>query len=92
MNHTRVGEEFGDMALKQTWKVFSVLLLRNILQGNITTTPYKLHYSRKPSMHKFHVLFCQCVYKVVLFCQCVYKVYQCSHRESSSSQRSFDLY
>jgi hypothetical protein len=79
MNHARVGEEFGDMALEHAWKVFSVLPLRDIQHGDITTTPYELHYGRKPSLRKFRVL----------FCPCVYKVYQRTHRASSSGQSSF---
>jgi hypothetical protein len=55
MNHARVGEEFGDMALEHAWKVFSVLLLRDIQHVDVTTTPYELHYGRKPSLRKFRV-------------------------------------
>jgi hypothetical protein len=64
MNYARVSEEFGDMALEHAWKVFSVLPIKELSEPNKLITPYEKHYGRKPSLRKFRVLFCPCVYKV----------------------------
>jgi hypothetical protein len=64
MNYARVGLEFGDMALEHAWKVMAVLPLKNIDKDGALTTPFELYYRRKPSLRKFRVLFCPCVYKV----------------------------
>jgi hypothetical protein len=64
MNYARVGEEFGDLALEHAWKVFGVLPLKNLCKNGVVTTPFELYYNRKPSIRKFRVLFCPCVYKV----------------------------
>jgi hypothetical protein len=64
MNYARVGEEFGDLALEHAWKVFATLPLKNLRKNGCVTTPFELYYNRKPSIRKFRVLFCPCVYKV----------------------------
>jgi hypothetical protein len=56
MNYARVSEEFGDMALEHAWKVFSVLLIKELSEPNKLITPYEKHYGRKPSLRKFRVL------------------------------------
>jgi ferredoxin-thioredoxin reductase catalytic subunit len=64
MNYARVGLEFGDMALEHAWKVMAVLPLKHIHRHGSITTPYELYYCKKPSLRKFRVLFCPCVYKI----------------------------
>jgi hypothetical protein len=64
MNHARVSEDFGGMALEHAWKVLAVLPSRNLHKDGRSTTPYELFYGRKPSLQTFRVLFCPCVYKV----------------------------
>lgn len=64
MNYARVNTEFGDMALEHAWKVFAILPIKDLYKNEKTTTPYELFYGVKPSLRKFRVLFCPCVYKV----------------------------
>jgi Reverse transcriptase (RNA-dependent DNA polymerase) len=66
LNYARVGSEFGDMAFEHAWKVFAVLPIKDLYKekSETCTTPYELFYGRKPSLRKFRVLFCPCVYKV----------------------------
>jgi hypothetical protein len=64
MNYARVREDFGDMSFEHAWKVFSVLPIKELSKANTLITPFEKHYRRKPSLRKFHVLFCPCVYKV----------------------------
>jgi hypothetical protein len=64
MNYARVSEDFGDMAFKHAWKVFLVLPIKELSKANTLITPFEKHYGRKPSLCKFRVLFCPCVYKV----------------------------
>jgi hypothetical protein len=66
MNYTRVGEEFGSMALEHTWKVFAVLPIKGLRKKCNATTPFELFYGTKPSVRKFRILFCPCVYKVYI--------------------------
>ena len=65
MNHARVGEEFGGLALEHAWKVFNVLPIKGLVDSNgLATTPYQLFYGIKPSVRKMRVLFCPVVAKV----------------------------
>jgi hypothetical protein len=63
MNHARVGEQFGDMALEHAWKVFNVLPIKGLIKDDLATTPYAMFFNRKPPIRKFRTLFCPCFYK-----------------------------
>ena len=64
MNYARVGNEYGDFALEHAWKVYSVIPVKTLQKDERLTTPYELFYGKKPSLRKYRVLFCPCVYKI----------------------------
>ena len=64
MSHARVSMDFFDCALEHAWKVYNVLPVKGLCQNGLPTTPYFLHYGRKPNLRHFRTMFCPVVYKV----------------------------
>jgi hypothetical protein len=84
MNHARVSDHFGDMALEHAWKIFALLPIKDLVSDEgRSSTPFEKFYNKKPSLRRLRVLFCPCVYKVYI---------QKSPKNSNSSgkQKIFD--
>ena len=57
----RVGENFLYHALKYAVQIHRVLPIKNLYKNGRQSTPYELHYNKRPKVGKFRILFCPAI-------------------------------